>query len=116
DPLLCVDDTPESTAAAFTAFPVSAGVTYLVSAGAYDANLGAASDLALSFTFTPGPGGGCGLDFNNDGVIEPGDLDDFITAFFSDDPTERDRCDFNNDGVVEPGDLDDYITAYFGGC
>ncbi|MGQ0629236.1 MAG: hypothetical protein ACT4PL_14185 [Phycisphaerales bacterium] len=58
----------------------------------------------------------CDIDFNNDGIVEPGDLDDFITFFFSDVEAERALCDFNNDGLVEPGDLDDFITAFFGGC
>ncbi|MGQ0628242.1 MAG: hypothetical protein ACT4PL_09125 [Phycisphaerales bacterium] len=58
----------------------------------------------------------CPVDFNSDGIVEPGDLDDFITAFFSDDADERARCDFNNDGIVEPGDLDEFITAFFDGC
>ncbi|MGQ0629184.1 MAG: hypothetical protein ACT4PL_13925 [Phycisphaerales bacterium] len=52
------------------------------------------------------------LDFNDDGLVTPDDLDDFITAFFSI-PTDP-RCDFNSDGVITPDDLDDYITAFFG--
>ncbi|MGQ0626664.1 MAG: matrixin family metalloprotease [Phycisphaerales bacterium] len=58
----------------------------------------------------------CPGDFNNDGVTEPGDLDEFITAYFSGVPAETARCDFNNDGVTEPGDLDEFITAFFEGC
>ncbi|MGQ0628960.1 MAG: CotH kinase family protein [Phycisphaerales bacterium] len=58
----------------------------------------------------------CPLDFNHDGIVEPGDLDEFITAFFSDVDVERDLCDFNGDGIVEPGDLDEFITLYFEGC
>ncbi|MGQ0628209.1 MAG: PKD domain-containing protein [Phycisphaerales bacterium] len=59
---------------------------------------------------------GCAVDFNNDGFVEPGDLDEFITAYFSTDELENARCDFNNDGFVEPGDLDEFITAFFEGC
>ncbi|MGQ0628572.1 MAG: EF-hand domain-containing protein [Phycisphaerales bacterium] len=69
--------------------------------------------VVRGFTRPPAP---CRLDFNDDGFIEPGDLDEFITSFFSDVEEERSRCDFNGDGFVEPGDLDDYITAYFAGC
>ncbi|MGQ0626981.1 MAG: hypothetical protein ACT4PL_02635, partial [Phycisphaerales bacterium] len=58
----------------------------------------------------------CFVDFNMDGFVEPGDLDEFITSYFSDVDEERNRCDFNNDGFVEPGDLDEYITSYFEGC
>ncbi|MGQ0627568.1 MAG: PEP-CTERM sorting domain-containing protein [Phycisphaerales bacterium] len=55
----------------------------------------------------------CPVDFNGDGFVEPGDLDDFITSFFSDIDEERSRTDFNGDGFVEPGDLDEFITAFF---
>ncbi|MGQ0628299.1 MAG: PQQ-dependent sugar dehydrogenase [Phycisphaerales bacterium] len=55
-------------------------------------------------------------DFNGDGFVEPGDLDEFITAFFSDNEAERALTDFNGDGFVEPGDLDEFITSFFEGC
>ncbi|MGQ0628210.1 MAG: hypothetical protein ACT4PL_08960, partial [Phycisphaerales bacterium] len=58
----------------------------------------------------------CPTDINGDGVVEPGDLDEFITAYFSDVAAERARCDFNADGFIEPGDLDEFITAFFSGC
>ncbi|MGQ0628071.1 MAG: hypothetical protein ACT4PL_08230 [Phycisphaerales bacterium] len=58
----------------------------------------------------------CTVDFNDDGIVEPGDLDEFITAFFSDSSAERARADFNADGITEPGDLDEFITAFFVGC
>ncbi|MGQ0627465.1 MAG: GC-type dockerin domain-anchored protein [Phycisphaerales bacterium] len=57
----------------------------------------------------------CATDFNGDGFVEPGDLDEFITAFFAG-PPENGAADFNGDGLVEPGDLDEFITAYFEGC
>ncbi|MGQ0628744.1 MAG: YncE family protein [Phycisphaerales bacterium] len=62
------------------------------------------------------PGGPGNIDFNGDLFIEPGDLDDFITSYFSGTEIERARCDFNADGFVEPGDLDEFITRYFEGC
>ncbi|MGQ0629359.1 MAG: hypothetical protein ACT4PL_14830 [Phycisphaerales bacterium] len=49
-------------------------------------------------------------DFNHDGIVEPGDYDDFITCYFE---SPGPRTDFNGDGFVEPGDLDDFTTAYF---
>lgn len=49
------------------------------------------------------------IDFNLDRVVNPDDLGDFITAYFSTDST----TDFNDDGVINPDDLGDYITAYF---
>ncbi|MGQ0628238.1 MAG: hypothetical protein ACT4PL_09100 [Phycisphaerales bacterium] len=58
----------------------------------------------------------CRTDFNDDGLLSPDDLDEFITFFFSDVAEERGRCDFNGDGFVEPGDLDEFITSFFEGC
>lgn len=50
-------------------------------------------------------------DFNRDGIVDPDDLADFISGFFS---TPADpRCDFNGDGLVDPDDLADYIVAFF---
>ncbi|MGQ0627303.1 MAG: DNRLRE domain-containing protein [Phycisphaerales bacterium] len=59
---------------------------------------------------------GCNVDFNGDGFVEPGDLDAFITNYFSGVPAEEALCDFNGDGIVEPGDLDEFVTAFFSGC
>ena len=49
------------------------------------------------------------IDFNLDRVVNPDDLGDFITAYFSSEST----TDYNDDGVINPDDLGDYITAYF---
>ncbi|MGQ0628773.1 MAG: hypothetical protein ACT4PL_11820 [Phycisphaerales bacterium] len=83
------------------------------SRGADPAEFAAALEFAESLFRAPSS---CRIDFNNDGIVEPGDLDEFITAYFSLDPSEREDCDFNADGFVEPGDLDEFITAYFSGC
>ena len=56
----------------------------------------------------------CPPDFNHDGALDPDDLADYITAFFSIPPTAG--SDFNADGVTDPDDLADYITAFFTGC
>ncbi|MGQ0627172.1 MAG: S8 family serine peptidase, partial [Phycisphaerales bacterium] len=56
----------------------------------------------------------CPVDYNNDGFLEPGDLDEFITDYFS--VPVGISSDFNGDGFVEPGDLDEFITRYFEGC
>ena len=60
-------------------------------------------------------GNGCTPDYNRDGVIDPDDLGDFITAFFSTfEPGQAPPClDFNGDGVVNPDDLGDFITTTF---
>ncbi|MGQ0627710.1 MAG: immunoglobulin domain-containing protein, partial [Phycisphaerales bacterium] len=54
----------------------------------------------------------CVADFNGDGFVEPGDLDEYITAFFSGDS----MADINGDGFIEPGDLDEFVTLFFDGC
>jgi len=56
----------------------------------------------------------CRADFNRDGNLDPDDLADYITAFFSV-PAPL-SADFNGDSVVDPDDLADYITAFFQGC
>jgi len=53
----------------------------------------------------------CAADFNQDGVLNPDDLSDYINAYFSEPPEAR--ADFNLDGIVNPDDLSDYINAYF---
>jgi hypothetical protein len=50
-------------------------------------------------------------DFNGDGLVNPDDLSDYITAYFESPPGPA--ADFNLDGLVNPDDLSDYITAYF---
>ena len=56
----------------------------------------------------------CRPDFNGDGTLDPDDLADYITAFFS--VPASPTADFNGDGTVDPDDLADYITAFFTGC
>ncbi|MGQ0629030.1 MAG: RHS repeat-associated core domain-containing protein, partial [Phycisphaerales bacterium] len=57
------------------------------------------------------------IDFNNDGVISPDDLDDFVTWYFGyNSATDLYHIlgDINGDGFIDPGDLDEYITEFFG--
>ncbi len=56
----------------------------------------------------------CRADFNGDSNLDPDDLSDFITGYFSIPPDAR--TDWNGDGTIDPDDLSDYITAYFTGC
>ncbi|MGQ0628902.1 MAG: M14 family zinc carboxypeptidase, partial [Phycisphaerales bacterium] len=53
----------------------------------------------------------CAVDFNLDGFVEPGDLDEFITAYFDGDTD----ADLDANGLLSPDDLDDFITRYFEG-
>ncbi len=54
----------------------------------------------------------CPLDVDANGLLNPDDLGDFITAYFSPHPPVW--CDHNDEGVINPDDLGDYITEYFG--
>jgi hypothetical protein len=57
----------------------------------------------------------CPLDFNGDGTVDPDDLSDYISCYFSLPPCAQ--ADFNSDGNTDPDDLSDYIAGYFGaGC
>ena len=56
----------------------------------------------------------CPPDFNGDGTLDPDDLADYISAFFSQ-PAPI-SADYNGDGLVDPDDLADYISGYFAGC
>ncbi|MGQ0626567.1 MAG: EF-hand domain-containing protein [Phycisphaerales bacterium] len=64
----------------------------------------------------PLPGHCAGADFNGDGFVEPGDLDEFITTYFGGAPESIGACDINHDGFVSPDDLDEFITIFFDQC
>ena len=55
----------------------------------------------------------CLADFSCDGIVDPDDLADYITCFFT---SGCGDADISGDGIVDPDDLADYITAFFGGC
>jgi photosystem II stability/assembly factor-like uncharacterized protein len=57
---------------------------------------------------------GCRADFDNNGILNPDDLSDFITEFFLTPPGPR--ADFDNNGITNPDDLADFIAAFFLGC
>ncbi len=56
----------------------------------------------------------CLADFNADGAVDPDDLSDYITCFFS--IPSCPRADVSGDGATDPDDLSDFITRFFGGC
>jgi len=56
----------------------------------------------------------CLADFNCDGALDPDDLADYITCYFSTPPCAP--ADFNADGLTDPDDLADFITDFFSGC
>ncbi len=73
----------------------------------------AVDDFAVSVVTCPPPPA-CRPDVNGDGALDPDDLADFITCFFS--IAACPRADWDGDGEATPDDLADYIAAYFAGC
>ncbi len=73
------------------------------------------SDVSLLFTRTVLPSAcdanACRVDFDGSGTVDPDDLSNYITCFFTVPPCNF--ADFNNDGNVDPDDLSDVITQYF---
>ncbi len=55
----------------------------------------------------------CAADFNQDGVVDPDDLSDFVACFFT---LPCSGADFNGDGAADPDDLSDFIGAFFTAC
>ena len=93
-----------------------------------------ATSDAASFTLVT-----CIVDYNADGQVNPDDLGDFITDYFTPPPVPGPggyaipcpdldppydagfRTDYTHDCLVNPDDLGDYVTQYFippefGGC
>ncbi len=89
-------------------FPVVQGEPVLLALAAFGGQTG---PLSLSIRLVPPP---CAADFNDDGALDPDDLSDYITCFFSEPPC--DQADFSGDGSADPDDLSDFITAFFAGC
>jgi hypothetical protein len=56
----------------------------------------------------------CPADFDGNGIVNPDDLSDFITAYFTVPPEPS--TDFDGNGIINPDDLSDFITAYFTPC
>ncbi len=56
----------------------------------------------------------CSADYNGDGFVDPDDLSDFISCYFSEPPCPR--ADFSGDGNIDPDDLSDFISVFFSGC
>lgn len=54
----------------------------------------------------------CPADFNGDGTRNPGDIFDFLAAYFVRSP----RADFNASSTLEPADIFAFLTAFFAGC
>ncbi len=76
------------------------------------------STTAINVPVPTVPPAGCPADFNQDGNVDPDDLSDFITCFFTQVtiPGACTEADFNVDGNVDPDDLADYITTFFSPC
>lgn len=98
----------------------STGGTYTLSGtiGQPDAGTvmtGGSYSLTGGFWVGAVPPSGCNdLDFNNDGNIEPLDVDAYF-SILGEGPclggTTCDSLDFNNDGNIEPEDVDAYFSV-----
>ncbi|MFG0305433.1 MAG: GC-type dockerin domain-anchored protein [Phycisphaerales bacterium JB040] len=60
----------------------------------------------------PAPEPDCQPDVNGDGILDNGDLGDFITLFLSGDLA----ADFTGDGILDNGDIGAFIVAFLAGC
>lgn len=63
-----------------------------------------------------GAGGGCNPDFNDDGVVDQGDIDYLINAIAGGGNPNGRETDFNQDGVSDQTDLDALINVVAGGA
>jgi|GEM_PF-2684681 len=64
------------------------------------------------FALSPGGCAPCPPDVNNDGVVDNGDISDFIALFLAQDPA----ADFTGDGIIDNGDIGAFIAAFLSGC
>ena len=60
----------------------------------------------------PAPPPACAADVNGDGILDNGDIGDFVTLFLSGDPS----ADFTGDGLLDNGDIGAFITLFLAGC
>lgn len=86
-----------------------------------DLGLGTANPEVADFEYKFALSEGCYsriVDYNLDDVVNPDDIGDFITDYFTvpPPPSSFSKLDVNYDGVVNPDDLGDFITAYFYAC
>jgi hypothetical protein len=70
------------------------------------------SEAVVTLVYTPPAI--CQADFDVNGVLDPDDLSDYISEYFS--GSVPSRADYNFDGTVDPDDLSDFVSAYFAGC
>ncbi len=103
----CNDDSGDCGLQSVVSLPVAAGETLLVRISGFNGVTGSGA-LSIACQVT------CPVDFDGNGVVDPDDLSDYITCFFSQPPC--DRADVDGNGFVDPDDLSDFITVFFAGC
>jgi len=108
----CNDNGPCGNGRSSATVSVQAGQSYLIRVGGVSNAQGAGT---LSLSCVPVAGPTCNdLDFNNDGNIEPGDVDAYFSVL-GEGPclggATCDSLDFNNDGNIEPEDVDAYFSV-----
>ncbi|MBI1190950.1 MAG: hypothetical protein GC200_09755 [Tepidisphaera sp.] len=109
-PIACNDDTNICELFRSKVSPdLTAGQTYFIRLGGYDAN--ASGDFALNISEQAPP---CDPDVNQDGVSDQGDVDYLINVIAGGpNPTNIDP-DINHDGVADQGDIDALINVIAG--
>ena len=112
-------DAASSLTSAFAGQPLAGTWTLSVQDDA-GIDTGAVTSWTIGFNYSSdqcGAGPSCNdLDFNNDGNIEPGDVDAYFSVLgegpcLGDTGSGCDSLDFNNDGNIEPEDVDAYFSV-----
>jgi subtilisin-like proprotein convertase family protein len=112
-------DAASSLAGAFGGQPIAGNWTLSVQDVA-NLDTGAVTSWSIGFNYSSdvcNTGPSCNdLDFNNDGQIEPGDVDAYFSILgegpcLGDTGSGCDSLDFNNDGNIEPEDVDAYFSV-----
>ncbi|MFT5424088.1 MAG: hypothetical protein ACI89L_001880 [Phycisphaerales bacterium] len=70
------------------------------------------AELAGSVYVFSVPGQGCRADVNNDGILDYGDLGQFVAGFLVGDLAS----DINGDGIIDLGDIGGFIELFLAGC
>ncbi|MCX5688340.1 MAG: hypothetical protein NTV94_00865, partial [Planctomycetota bacterium] len=105
--LTCNDDSVLYGTGSMLQFAATAGVTYTLRLGGYDADIRGSADLTVDFVR------GCAADFNFDGGVDGADVGEFFGQWEGGQPC----ADVNEDGGVDGADIDWFFAAWeAGGC
>jgi hypothetical protein len=113
-PIICNDDSA-GVLQSHVIFSASAGATYYVRVGSYNAAGNGNGRIHLSATdviVVPT----CVADVNADGVVDGGDFTAFINSFSAGDVSVDPIADVNLDGTIDGSDFIEFINAFGAGC